>query len=51
MRTHSSLPASTTFANKWWIFTPSVSGLIGWQWTQGTDYTYWNAGLTLGLHG
>ena len=31
------------------IFTPSVSGLIGWQWTQGTDYTYWNAGLTLGF--
>jgi len=32
------------------FFTPSVSGLVGWQWIdEGTDYTYWNAGLTLGF--
>lgn len=32
------------------IFTPSVSGLVGWQWIDaGGDYTYWNAGLTLGF--
>lgn len=39
------------FANKWWIFSPSVSGLVGSQWADsgGTDYTYWNAGLTLGF--
>jgi len=44
------LSGEYAFANKWWIFTPSVSGLIGWQWIdQGTDYTYWNAGLTLGF--
>jgi uncharacterized protein (TIGR02001 family) len=31
-------------------FTPSVSGLVGWQWFDaGGDYTYWNAGLTLGF--
>jgi uncharacterized protein (TIGR02001 family) len=43
------LTSEYDFANKWWIFSPSVSGLIGWQWTQGADYTYWNAGLTLGF--
>jgi uncharacterized protein (TIGR02001 family) len=32
------------------FFSPSVSGLIGWQWIdEGTDYTYWNVGLTLGF--
>jgi uncharacterized protein (TIGR02001 family) len=31
------------------FFSPSVSGLIGWQWTEFSDYTYWNAGLTLGF--
>lgn len=34
-----------------WIFSPSVSALIGRQWGEksegGFDYTYWNAGLTL----
>jgi len=44
------LTGSYDFANKWWIFTPSVSALIGWQWVQDLpDYTYWNAGLTLGF--
>jgi uncharacterized protein (TIGR02001 family) len=32
------------------VFTPSVSALVGWQWVDKlTDYTYWNAGLTLGF--
>ena len=32
------------------FFSPSVSALVGWQWVElGTDYTYWNAGLTLGF--
>jgi uncharacterized protein (TIGR02001 family) len=32
------------------FFTPSVSALVGWQWVdKGVDYTYWNAGLTLGF--
>ncbi len=32
------------------FFTPSISGLVGWQWIdEGTDYTYWNVGLTLGF--
>jgi uncharacterized protein (TIGR02001 family) len=39
--------------NKWWIFTPTVSGLVGHQWAEqsegGVDYTYWNAGLSLGF--
>ncbi len=40
--------AGYTFANKWWIFTPTVSGLFGYQWVEDlTDYAYWNAGLTL----
>jgi len=34
-----------------WIFTPTVSALIGRQWgdesKDGLTYTYWNAGLTL----
>ena len=41
------------FTNKWWIFAPSVSALIGFVETDGSfvadDYTYWNAGLTLGF--
>jgi len=41
------------FTNKWWMFTPSVSALIGFVETDGSyvadDYTYWNAGLTLGF--
>ena len=45
--------AGYAFTNKWWIFTPSVSGLIGFLETDGSfqpvDYTYWNAGLTLGF--
>ena len=44
--------ASYSF-NKWGMFTPSISGLIGHQWGEedegGFDYTYWNAGLTLGF--
>lgn len=32
------------------FFSPSVSGLIGWQWVEdNVDYTYWNVGLTLGF--
>lgn len=39
------------FVNKWFnFFTPSVSGLIGYQTVDDLgDYTYWNAGLTLGF--
>lgn len=39
------------FANKWFnFFDPSVSAVVGFQWADaGTDYTYWNAGLTLGF--
>jgi len=37
--------------NKVWMFSPSVSTLIGRQWGEhsagGYDYTYWNAGLSL----
>jgi uncharacterized protein (TIGR02001 family) len=46
------LAAEYSFANKWWIFSPSVSALVGWQWfdeASDSDYTYWNAGLTLGF--
>lgn len=43
------LSGEYAFANKWWIFSPSVSALIGWQWTTFQDYTYWNAGLSLGF--
>lgn len=41
-----------TFANKWWnFFSPSVSGTVGFQSYEKVahDYTYWNAGLTLGF--
>jgi uncharacterized protein (TIGR02001 family) len=42
-----------SFAQKWWMFKPSVSALIGFVETDGSyiagDYTYWNAGLTLGF--
>ena len=35
------------------FFSPSISGLVGWQWGEaskgGFDYTYWNVGLTLGF--
>ena len=34
------------------FFSPSVSGLIGYQWFESnllTSYTYWNVGLTLGF--
>ena len=39
------------FANKWFnFFDPSISGVVGFQWADaGTDYTYWNVGLTLGF--
>lgn len=35
---------------KTWVFDPTVSGTVGYQDSYGarvTDYTYWNAGLTL----
>jgi uncharacterized protein (TIGR02001 family) len=45
--------AGWTF-NKVWYFTPTVSGVVGHQWGEqsqgGFDYTYWNAGLTLGFN-
>lgn len=42
--------AEYTFGTLMNFFDPSVSGLIGWQWFDGgTDYTYWNVGLTLGF--
>jgi hypothetical protein len=33
------------------FFSPSISGLFGYQWFEETpeDYAYWNAGLTLGF--
>jgi uncharacterized protein Gcw-chp len=33
------------------FFSPSVSGGVGWQWFSDidSDFTYWNAGLTLGF--
>ena len=41
-----------TLQNKWWnFFTPSLSGTVGFQSYEknAADYTYWNAGLTLGF--
>jgi len=38
--------------NKWWnFFSPSISGLVGFQSYEynADDYVYWNAGLTLGF--
>jgi uncharacterized protein (TIGR02001 family) len=38
--------------NKWWnFFSPSISGQVGFQSYDhvASDYTYWNAGLTLGF--
>lgn len=38
---------------KWWIFSPTLSGVVGHQWGElsegGFDYTYWNVGLSLGF--
>lgn len=33
------------------FFSPSISGGVGWQWFSDidSDFTYWNAGLTLGF--
>ena len=46
--------AAYAFANKIWMFTPTVSGVYGHQWGDanagGFDYNYWNAGLTLGFY-
>jgi len=46
--------AAYAFANKIWMFTPTVSGIYGHQWGDendgGFDYNYWNAGLTLGFY-
>jgi uncharacterized protein (TIGR02001 family) len=39
-------------SNKWWnFFSPSLSGTVGFQSfdKNAADYTYWNAGLTLGF--
>lgn len=34
--------------DKWWMFTPSLRGLVGWQWFEELDsYTYWNVGFDL----
>lgn len=46
------LEGSASYAfDELWIFSPSLSALIGRQWGDesegGFDYTYWNAGLTL----
>jgi uncharacterized protein (TIGR02001 family) len=46
--------ASYAFAGKLWgFFTPSISGVVGRQMYEKTeivpDYTYWNAGVTLGF--
>jgi uncharacterized protein (TIGR02001 family) len=45
------LSLAYAFAGKLFnFFSPTVSGLVGWQWFENsTDYTYWNAGLTLGF--
>jgi len=48
------LSAEYAFAGKLFnFFSPSISGLVGWQWVEdnaGWDpYTYWNVGLTLGF--
>jgi uncharacterized protein (TIGR02001 family) len=43
------LGAGYNFKGKLWnFFTPSISGLVGYQWEEVLpSYTYWNAGLTL----
>ncbi len=44
--------ASYAFSGKLWnFFTPSISGVLGYQSYEDIvpDYTYWNAGLTLGF--
>jgi uncharacterized protein (TIGR02001 family) len=51
------LGAAYAFSGKLFnFFSPTISGLIGWEWVEnnfnyvGWDpYTYWNAGLTLGF--
>ncbi len=45
------LSGEYAFSGKWFnFFSPSISGLVGWQWIDtGTDYTYWNVGLSLGF--
>ena len=45
------LSAGYAFSGKLFnFFSPSVSALVGWQWVEDLDdYTYWNAGLTLGF--
>jgi len=45
------LVAAYAFGNKLFnFFSPSISGLIGYQTVDALgDYTYWNAGLTLGF--
>jgi hypothetical protein len=43
---------SYAFSKKLWnFFSPSVSGTVGFQSYEdiASDYTYWNAGLTLGF--
>lgn len=42
------LSAAYAFASKLFnFFSPSVSALVGWQWTSIEEFTYWNAGFTL----
>jgi len=44
------LAAEYTFDTMMNYFDPSISALVGWQFVdRGTDYTYWNVGLTLGF--
>jgi uncharacterized protein (TIGR02001 family) len=43
--------AAYAFSGKLWnFFSPSISGAVGRQWYESLpDYTYWNAGLSLGF--
>jgi len=44
--------AAYAFSGKLWnFFSPSISAVVGRQWYENPipDYTYWNAGLTLGF--
>ena len=51
------LTAAYAFSGKLFnFFSPTISGLVGWQWVEDNDvyvgwdpYMYWNAGLTLGF--
>lgn len=47
------LELSTAYTfNDLWIFTPSLRGLVGWQYYEELDsYTYWNVGFDLNFLG